>query len=453
MYTSERLKELRIMCMQLEATPSRLDKQAIVAKHKAMDKQLARDIDYMFEILAGKHPIGFTASFSIEKEAPALEQCVQSLEEFLEPIFSIENKQSNTLALLAQRYRGCGLYLNPILNREWRLGIGPSQLEVAETQPMLAKKLDLSKVPTITRSEVDYLVKRGCVGTQGIYFITEKLDGNRCEARYDRSAKQWKFWSRSGKQLKVDFDMCGFDKNFIYDGEILSRAQLDNPGQGNFNALSGALNSKYGNKDQLVYMIFDINNPAEIYSQRRACLESQQAARLINCTPFQLNRVRVLKLLAMTTLEDLEDIVSYWLNKIVSKGGEGIMVNCGWRFYERKRTDSLLKVKPVYSMDMRVTEIIKGTGKNEGVVGSLYCEAYDQATGRKYRCNVGTGISDEQRRYWANNPSKIIGKIIEVEYFSASQDEYNRSLGTKVFALRFPRLKRVREDKEDTSVD
>ena len=453
MYTSERLKELRTMCMQLEATPSRLDKQAIVAKHKAKDKQLARDIDYMFEILAGKHPIGFTTTFSIEKEAPALELCTQSLEEFLEPIFSIKNKQSDTLARLTYRYRGCGLYLNPILNREWRLGIGPSQLEVAETQPMLAKKLDLGKVPTTTKSEVDYLIKQGCIDAQGMYFITEKLDGNRCEARYDWSAKQWKFWSRCGKQLKVEFDMTGFDKNFIYDGEILSKAQLENPGQGNFNALSGTLNSKYGDKDQLVYMIFDINDPADIYIQRRACLESQQADRLINCTPFQLNRVRVLKLLAASTLEDLENVVSYWLNKIVSKGGEGIMVNCGWRRYERKRTDSLLKVKPVYSMDMRVTETIEGTGKNEGIVGSLFCEAYDSATGRKYRCNVGTGISDEQRKYWASDPSKIIGKIIEVEYFSAFQDEYSRSLGTKVFALRFPRLKRVRMDKEDTSVD
>lgn len=453
MNTSERLKELRTMCMQLEATPSRLDKQAIVAKHKAKDKQLARDIDYMFEILAGKHPIGFTASFSIEKEAPALEGCTQTLEEFLEPIFSIENKQGDTLARLAQQYRGCGLYLNPVLNREWRLGIGPSQLEVAETQPMLAKKLDLRKVPTIMKSEADYLISQGCRRTQGVYYITEKLDGNRCEARYDWSAKQWKFWSRSGKQLKVEFVMTGFDKNYIYDGEILSRAQLDHPGQGNFNALSGALNSKYGNKDQLVYVIFDVNNPAWTYEQRRDYLERTQDERTMNCAYWQLNKVRVLKLLATATLEDLEDVVNYWLNKVVSKGGEGVMINCGWRFYERKRTDSLLKVKPVYSMDMRVTETIEGTGKNDGIVGSLFCEAYDSATGRKYRCNVGTGISDEQRRCWANDPSKIIGKIIEVEYFSASQDGYSRSLGTKVFALRFPRLKRVREDKEDTSVD
>lgn len=453
MNTSERLKELRTMCMQLEATPSRLDKQAIAAKHKAKDTQLARDIDYMFEILAGKHPIGFTAVFSIEKEAPALAECDQSLEEFLKPIFSIENKQGDTLVRLAYKYRGCGLYLNPILNREWRLGIGPSQLTVAETQPMLAKKLDLCKVPTITRSEVDYLIRQGCIGAQGVYYITEKLDGNRCEARYDWSAKKWKFWSRSGKQLKVEFDMTGFDKNFIYDGEILSKAQLEHPGQGNFNALSGALNSKYGNKDQLVYMIFDVNNPAWTYEQRRAYLEFQQEGRLSDCTSFQLNRVRVLGVLAMSTLEDLEDVVDYWLNKIVSKGGEGIMINCGWRFYERKRTDSLLKVKPVYSMDMRVTETIEGTGKNEGVVGSLFCEAYDQATGKKYRCNVGTGISDEQRRYWANDPSKIIGKIVEVEYFSASQDGHSRFLGTKIFALRFPRLKRVRTDKEDTNVD
>lgn len=453
MDTRERLKELRTMCMQLEATPSRLDKQAIVARYKAQDKQLARDIDYMFEILAGRHPTGFTVSFSIENEAPVLVNCEQSLAEFLKPIFSIENRQSSTIARLAQKYRGCGLYLNPLLNLEWRLGIGPSQLTVAETQPMLAKKLDLDKVPVITKEEIKYLRAQRHSEIHRMYYITEKLDGNRCEARYDWDDEQWKFWSRSGKQLKVNFDMAGFDKDLIFDGEILSKDQLEHPGQGNFNALSGALNSKYGNKDQLVYMIFDINAPTWTYRERRKYLEVIQVNRLVHCTPFQLDKVRVLKLLATATLEDLEEVVNYWLNKIVSKGGEGIMINCGWRLYERKRTDSLLKVKPVYSMDMRVTETIEGTGKNDGIVGSLFCEAYDSVTDRKYRCNVGTGISDEQRRCWANDPSKIIGKIIEVEYFSVSQDKYSRSLGTKVFALRFPRLKRVRTDKEDTSVD
>ena len=61
------------------------------------------------------------------------------------------------------------------------------------------------------------------------------------------------------------------------------------------------------------------------------------------------------------------------------------------------------------------------------------------------------GLSDEQRELWAMDPSLIVGKIIEVGYFSMSQ---NANLnGTKYYSLRFPRLKQVRYDKEVTSID
>lgn len=69
--------------------------------------------------------------------------------------------------------------------------------------------------------------------------------------------------------------------------------------------------------------------------------------------------------------------------------------------------------------------------------------------GRKVSCNIGNGLSDEQRLNRAMKPEEIVGKIIEVAYFSLSQN--CNTNGTKTYSLRFPRLKSIRKDKVDTS--
>ena len=101
-------------------------------------------------------------------------------------------------------------------------------------------------------------------------------------------------------------------------------------------------------------------------------------------------------------------------------------------------------------MDMRVISLTEGTGKHEGLVGALLCNCKDEETGTIYECKVGSGLSDEQRWIWASDPDRIIGKIVEVAYFSISQDKSIR--GSKLYSLRFPRLKKVRSDKDSTSV-
>ena len=133
---------------------------------------------------------------------------------------------------------------------------------------------------------------------------------------------------------------------------------------------------------------------------------------------------------------------------IESKGGEGLMINLGNRKYEHKRTDSLLKVKSTYTMDMRVIDYEEGTGKNEGLIGSLICSATEGNI--TYNCKVGSGLSDEDRYFWILHPDQIVGKIIEVAYFSLSQDK--NAQGTNTYSLRFPRFKRIRTDKNETSI-
>ena len=356
-----------------------------------------------------------------------------TLREFLAPLFNLPDKSDSTIYVACRRYGGFYEYIAPLLRRDWRLGIGKSLLGVDQTSPMLAKKYEPGKLASAEGKG---------------YYVTEKLDGNRCKARYDDDEGRWVFTSRSGKEMRVNFDMRGFPTYHVYDGEIMSKEQLKSPGQANFNSLSGIVNSKYKEKKGLVYVIFDIIDTISIYEERRDQLNAVDAYR--NRHGFDRSSdTQILPVLKYCeNKEELEKWLPILLDEITVAKGEGCMVNLGNRVYEQKRTNALLKVKLLETMDMKVMALKEGTGKHAGRVGSMtcFCNASD---GKRYECSVGTGLSDEQRDRWTDHPDEILGKIVEVAYFSISQDAKRR--GTKEYSLRFPRLKKVREDKEETS--
>jgi len=72
---------------------------------------------------------------------------------------------------------------------------------------------------------------------------------------------------------------------------------------------------------------------------------------------------------------------------IWKRGGEGIMLNTMEGHYEIKRSNSLLKVKYVESMDLKVVDIQEGTGKYEGMMGALVVDY------KGYRVGVGSGFA------------------------------------------------------------
>ena len=293
-------------------------------------------------------------------------------------------------------------------------------------------------------------------------FITEKLDGNRCIAIHD--GYKWNFVSRNGKPMYVDFDMLGLPTNFIYDGEVCSLEQLsmshtihwaathhlkpehivDNFGA-TFNKTNGMIN-KHSSKDGLVYTIFDVQNSGMCYTDRRIKI-------LDNLTPLGKN-VRILPVIGYynladtRTLQNFNNIVAEKLFIVTSLGGEGLMINKGSGKYERKRSNTLLKVKNNYTMDMLVVGVYAGNGKYDGMIGGLVCQAIT-SDGKVINCNVGTGLSDIQRHDWSIHKEQIIGKIVEIEYFAISQDQ--DAVGTNHYSLRFPRLKKIRSDKQATS--
>ena len=126
------------------------------------------------------------------------------------------------------------------------------------------------------------------------------------------------------------------------------------------------------------------------------------------------------------------------------------MINVADAPYEQKRTDVLLKLKKVQTIDMRVTKINLGEiGKYKDLVGSIHCEIVT-SDGKNISCDVGSGLNDHQRLEWAQRPELILNKIVEIAYFSISQSKDDKT-GENQYSLRFPRFKIIRNDKTETS--
>jgi DNA ligase-1 len=418
----------------LSNTTSLNEKRAIVA---IIPSILREDFDFILECLNGVHKFGYTYErVDLKGDVRNENNTVKDVLEFLlEPMRKNDLSQANIARYISQTIKW-DWFFGPIVNRTLKLGIGKSLLPKDGLSAMLAKKYEGKIRPN----------KSG-------YYITEKLDGNRCIARYDGT--RWIFTSRNGKPMHVDFDMTGLPKEYVYDGEILAPQQvtmseaiydlIQNDSEiakqwsNVFNSTSGLINQHNTNKN-LVYNIFDVMIDDASYEDRRI---------MLNNIDIESNNVRILPVLArFKDATDLQMNADKILEKVVSVGGEGLMINIGDGNYMHKRTDQLLKYKKSYTMDMRVVTTQPGTGKYEGMVGALEVIA-ETSDGKIITCQVGSGLSDNDRLAWSLRPTDIIGQIVEVEYFSLSQP--SDLLGSKFYSLRFPRLKRVRKDKIITS--
>ena len=425
MHLKDRISLLQNYITYIQGTDSRNEKEGIINR---MVPAIKDDFYYILEILDGKHKLGYTFVNRYNKVEHT--ETDITFRQFIEPLFKPINNHDLSESYI---YKCCeevndyNDFIEPIVNRTLRLGIGRSMLVKDATAPMLAKKYE------------------GTIIKDDAYYITEKLDGNRCIAKFVDG--QWTFTSRNGKPMHVNFDMSGLDTDFVYDGEVLSpeqtaasiaRAQgVFKKMGGDFNTTSGDIN-KHTLDKKLIYNIFDVQETWTQYKDRRAVLNTMVPTG---------NDVRILPILKKYD-KSIDPAIYNLLDDIVKSGGEGLMINTSSGLYVPKRTDDLLKVKQVQTIDMRVVDTEFGTGKYELCVGYIYCEAI-LPNGSKISCKVGTGLSDEQRTRWAMYPMEIIGKIVEVAYFSLSQSK--NTYGTTQYSLRFPRLKKVRTDKNETS--
>ena len=104
-------------------------------------------------------------------------------------------------------------------------------------------------------------------------------------------------------------------------------------------------------------------------------------------------------------------------------------------FYQWKRTKALLKMKMMDTLDLVVTDVYNGTGKYSGMLGGVTVDYKGNSLG------VGSGFTDEDRKWFWENPNLIIGRTIEVSYQSVSHNKEGKE------SLSFPVFKGIRFDK------
>lgn len=411
---------------RLAREPSRTEKEVIVADFRNKYPKMKKDLDFCFEVLAGKHKLGYTYQIFSEDLSCSHLFKDYTIRRFYEEILKSFGSSQDEIKLAGLNTpKQCRAFFCHLANREFRLGYSNKHNMVTNLSPMLAKKYPESH-------------------HEGMYFIQEKLDGNRCIAYYDFEDSEWKFQSRSGKELIVNFDMdwamnVEWPNDYqtpVFDGEIMT---LGHAGSRDFNRTSGAINGKYTDKSELHYFIYDIVAPKMKYKDRKKlldlCAESIKSLKHPNCSILL-----VLDELPIYPNPEYNWKLDEYLDMIVDKGGEGLILRDPDGYYEcGKRSTNLLKYKKLQTMDLRIVDFNWGNGKYEEAIGSFVCQTDDE----EIQVNV-SGMPDSMH---FSDPAEWMGRIIEVAYFDVSQ---SKAHGHK--SLRFPRLKRIRDDKDTTSV-
>ena len=258
------------------------------------------------------------------------------------------------------------------------------------------------------------------------FTLTTKIDGGRIIAI--KKNGEITFYTRAGQKYEglVDLEQEMAEKlpdNICFDGEIT----LLNPGNMESKEQYKAtmkIVRKDGEKHGVKMRVFDMmpaddflnQNSTHVYEFRRAALETLFS--VVSCNYFTL----LDNLYTGTDTNEIQRI----LNEQIANGEEGIMINICDAYYEFKRTNSLLKVKKMKDIDLRIVGYEEGSNSNKGKLGAFIVDY------KGNQVKVGSGFSKELREEIWKNPDEYIGLMIAVQYF---EETTNQNGGT---SLRFP---------------
>lgn len=272
------------------------------------------------------------------------------------------------------------------------------------------------------------------------FIITTKLDGGRMVAWKENGT--FKVFTRQGKEieglLEIEEDFKYIPDEVVLDGEILLKNDKNLESKDLYRATMKEVR-KYGEKHNLIFNVFDIL-PLEDFKQGKCktkCIDRKnQLHELVDKNNF--NNITEVKPLYIGM--DIEEITKL-LNNAINNGEEGVMVNLSNAAYECKRTKTILKVKKMQTCDLRIIGFEEGTGKYKNSLGALIADYKDNKLG------IGSGFSDSDRKYIWSNKDKLLGRIVETQYFEETQNQ-NGGLG-----LRFPVFKQIREIGKEVSYE
>ena len=142
MTLNERISLLEYYCELLQSTNSIVEKREII---ESIDKNVKDDFDYIIEILAGKHKLGYTFTQSESLLLMPTTYQNYTFREYIAPLFKPVQQHIFTDAYTSVVQKYCQWrtdFVAAVVNRTLRLGIGNSLIDKEISSPMLAKKYE-----------------------------------------------------------------------------------------------------------------------------------------------------------------------------------------------------------------------------------------------------------------------------------------------------------------------
>ena len=268
------------------------------------------------------------------------------------------------------------------------------------------------------------------------FAITTKIDGGRIIALKENGKVS--FYTRAGQKYEglVDLEQEMAEKlpdGICLDGEI---TLLNNKGIPSKEAYKRAMKITRadGEKHGVKMIVFDVMFAEEFRNQR--CDRVWEERRNMLEVVFGSRELTYFELLPVLYQGEDTEMILKWLDAAIADQQEGIMINIALAPYEFKRTNYLLKVKKMSTLDLEIVGFEEGTGRLTGTLGAILVRYKDGNI-----VKVGSGLSDRLRiEIWACR-DEWLGNICEIQYF----EETTNADGGK--SLRFPVFKDYRPDK------
>jgi len=274
-----------------------------------------------------------------------------------------------------------------------------------------------------------------------VWRMTEKIDGVRRLFHKDLDGNVNCF-SRTNKpdiwlpHITEFFEAPWFPSNMVYDCELVDRKlYFEKVDSFLLRSESSAKASQqfFDNKKDLMVVCFDAFRPD---GDTRVGFERHKELMSMFANGTLKDPAIMVPYFGNIYGADM-DMISAIMKEVARHSGEGIMLMDMNSIYIPGESTTLIKVKKLKEFVGRVVDIEmarEGT-KIEGGVAALICSV----KGCTVPVRVGSGLSNEQRRFLAENSP--IGKEIEIDAFSYSKDKSDN------ISLNLPIFKRIIDEK------
>lgn len=277
------------------------------------------------------------------------------------------------------------------------------------------------------------------------FAITEKLDGIRCIAVVRMDCKP-KLFSRQGQlitgleEIENDLMMLSdyLGSDFVFDGELLVSNRSAIPSKEQYKRTTQIVRTKDEHKTGITYNVFDMLSVEAFYG--KYCdtpyyLRRQKLDSLCECCNAHDHVVP----LPVLYVGDDKNMILQCLDQQRQQEHEGVMINILDATYSFGRTSNLLKVKVMQDADLQIIGYEEGSGRFSGTLGALIVDYKGTPVG------VGSGLSDEDRKFFWNNQSQCLGRVVTIQFFEETHDKNGKP------SLRFPVYKELREEGKEVS--